>query len=534
MADAPGLWTPLRQPIFRWLWLATLVSNIGTWMQDVGASWLMTSLAPGPLWVAMVQVATTLPVLLLSIPSGALADIVDRRGLLLRTQALMAATAAALGILTLTHAMSASMLLALTFVIGAGGAVSAPAFQAIVPDLVPRPELNSAISLGSMGFHAARAIGPALGGALVAAAGPGLNFLLNAVSFFATMIVLFSWSGSAHESDLPPEELIGAMRAGLRYARHAPALHAVIARGASFTFGASVVWALLPLVARSELHLSAQGYGVLLGSMGAGAVVGALLLPRLHGRLSPNGILAFAAVVSALACFGLAHVASPSWVALVLIPAGTAWIATTTTVNACAQNSVPGWVRARALSLNLLGIFGGIAVGSAVWGWLAGIVGVPLAIDAAGASLLASLALGAFVRLPDAGALDLRPAPLEWTSGFVEEPHPEQGPVLVTVEYFVNPADARAFAAAMVPLRRIRRRDAAIRWALWEDPAQPGRFLESFVVVSWLEHLRQHERVTKADRDVQAVALAYHVGGEPPKVTHYIHARIEEPARFSR
>ena len=400
--SAPGgLWTPLRHAIFRGLWMATVVSNVGTWMQDVGASWLMTSLAPTPLWVAMVQVATTLPVLLLAIPSGALADIVDRRKLLLGTQTAMALTACVLGGLTLHGTISPVVLLLLTFVIGAGSALTGPAFQAIVPDLVPRRELLSAISLNSMGFHLSRAIGPALGGAVVAVAGSGPNFLLNGISFLGTLVVLVRWQAPARESLLPPEDLLGAMRAGLRYARHEPALHAVMARGAVFTFGASVVWALLPLVARHELGLGPQGYGLLLGSMGFGAVIGALLLSRLRGRVSPDWILGVASLVSAAACFGLAHVASPLWLSVVLVPAGAAWIGAASTVNACAQNSVPGWVRARALSLNLLCIFGGIAAGSAAWGWLAGVVGVPLALDAAAGSLVVGLAVGIVVRLPD-------------------------------------------------------------------------------------------------------------------------------------
>jgi len=523
-----GLWTPLRRSLFRWLWIATIVSNVGTWMQDVGASWLMTSLAPAPLWVAMVQVATTLPVLLLSIPAGALADIVDRRKLLLGTQAAMVLTACALGAVTLRSAMSPSLLLLLTFVIGAGSALTGPAFQAIVPDLVPRRELLSAISLNSMGFHLARAIGPALGGVVVAATGPGFNFLLNGVSFLGTMIVLWGWNAPRRESLLPPEDLLSAMRAGLRYARHAPALHAVMARGAVFTFGASVVWALLPLVARHQLRLGPQGYGLLLGSMGFGAVIGALILPRIREHLAPDRILGVASLVSAATCFGLAHVASPLWLGVLLVPAGAAWIGAASTVNACAQSSVPSWVRARALSLNLLCIFGGVAFGSVAWGWLAGVVGVPVALDTAAGSLVVGLTVGIFVRLPDGRPLDLRPAPSEWTSDFVADPAPDDGPVLVTIEYRVDPGRGRAFERAMGDLRRVRRRDGAIRWGLWADPATPGRFLESFVVGSWIEHMRQHERVTKADRELQAVAQAFHLDPKPPVVTHYIHARMDE------
>ncbi len=523
-APAPTLWTPLAHTLFRWLWIATVVSNIGTWMQDVGASWLMTSLAPSPLWVAMVQVATTLPVLLLSIPAGALADVVDRRKLLLTTQTAMVVTALALAAITMAGSMTPAMLLVLTFLIGTGGALTAPAFQAIVPDVVPRAELLSAISLNAMGFHLSRAIGPALGGIVVAAVGPGFNFLLNAASFLGTIVVLWRWHSEERESLLPPEDLRGAMRAGLRYARHAPALHAVMARGAAFTFGASVVWALLPLLAREQLHLGPHGYGLLLGSMGLGSVGGALILPKIRNRVTPDSIVIAASLVFALSCFAIAHVTKPLAVGLLLLPAGVAWIAAASTVNVSAQNSVPAWVRARALSLNLLCIFGGIATGSMCWGWLAGRVGVPFALDAAAVSLVGSLAVGRFVRLPDAGPIDLRPAPTAWVSDFAEEPSPNDGPVLVTIEYRIDPANTRAFVRSMASLRRIRRRDGAIRWALWSDPAHPGSYLESFVVASWIEHMRQHERMTKADRELQAVATAFHLGPGAPLVMHRIHA----------
>lgn len=245
-------------------------------------------------------------------------------------------------------------------------------------------------------------------------------------------------------------------------------------------------------------------------------------------HLTPDRILVGASVVSAGTCFGLAHVASPLWLGALLVPAGAAWIGATSTVNACAQSSVPSWVRARALSLNLLCIFGGVAFGSMAWGWLAGVVGVPMALDAAAASLVVGLTVDIFVRLPDGRPLDLRPAPSQWTSDFVADPAPDDGPVLVTIEYRVDPERGRAFERAMGDLRRVRRRDGAIRWGLWADPAAPGRFLESFVVGSWIEHMRQHERVTNADRELQAVAQAFHLGPKPLVVKHYIHARMDE------
>src|SRR2546426_7243532 len=296
-----SVWSPLRNPLFRTLWLATVVSNIGTWMHNVAAAWLMTSLAPSPTMVALVQAATSLPVFLVALPAGAIADLVDRRRLLLLTQGWMLLAAGGLGALTLMGASTPWLLLTLTFALGLGAAMNAPAWQAIIPELITGSEVRAAVTLNGVGYNLARAVGPALGGLTVGALGSGAVFILNALSFLGVMVVLYGWKRPVGEHALPAEDAFGAMRSGIRYIRYAPALRAVLSRTAVFIFGGSALWALLPLVARQELALNATGYGVLLGCLGAGAVIGAALLPQIQRRLSTDLFLAGATLLFAFA-----------------------------------------------------------------------------------------------------------------------------------------------------------------------------------------------------------------------------------------
>ena len=311
-------WKPLRQPLFRALWIAAAISNIGTLMQNVGAAWLMTSLAASPLMVALVQTATTLPVFMLALPAGALADVVDRRRVLLFTQGWMLAAAAGLGLLTLLGATTPQVLLALTFILGLGAAMNAPAWQAIVPELVDRAELPAAVALNSVGFNLARAVGPALGGLVVGAAGAGVVFLLNAASFLGVIVVLFYWERPSRKSLLPAERILGAIRTGMRYVRHTPVLRAVLLRAGAFALFGKALLALLPLLARNELGLGAVGYGVLLGAFGAGAIVGAAVLPKMRQRISVDllahgAIAVFAAVVIVVAYLATSASFVGSW-----------------------------------------------------------------------------------------------------------------------------------------------------------------------------------------------------------------------------
>jgi MFS family permease len=334
-------WSPLQHPFFRALWLASVVSNIGTWMQNVGAAWLMTSLTPSPILVALVQAVTSLPVFFAALPAGALADVVDRRRLLLWTQGWMLVAAAMLGVLTLIGRTSPGALLALTFALGLGAAMNAPAWQAIIQELVPLPELPAAVALNSVGFNLARAVGPALGGLVVATAGTGAVFLLNAASFLGVMVVLSRWQRAPRESELPAEHVLGAMQAGMRYVRYAPALQALLVRAGVFILGGSALWALLPLLAQNQLGLDAGGYGVLLGCLGAGAVAGAVLLPRARQRVSADLLVASATVLFAAVMLTLAFLHHIVLLCAAMGMAGVAWMMLTSTFNVAAQTVVP-------------------------------------------------------------------------------------------------------------------------------------------------------------------------------------------------
>jgi MFS family permease len=521
-------WAPFQRPMFRALWTASLASNLGTWIQNVGAAWLMTSLAPEPLIVSLVQVASSLPFFLLAIPAGALADVVDRRRLTLWALGWLTAVTALLAGLAFADLSGPGALLTFTFAIGVGSALLGPALAAIIPDLVPRNEIQSAVSLNGISMNVARAAGPAIGGLVVAAAGVGATFALNAASFLAVWVVLHRWRPAPLDRKLPPEDLLGAMRAGVRYVRHSPALHTVLARTGTFVLPASAVWALLPLYARDELGLGAAGYGVLLGFFGAGAVICGLFLPRLRSRFGVERVVTAAAFGFAGSQLALGRFPSFAAAAASLLVAGACWLSTFSTLTAVAQMSLPSWVRARGLATHMLVLFGGLAAGSAAWGAIAGAIGVPRSFELAALAIVFGRVVSWRRVLRDEAGPDLAPAPRWPDPEIVRTFAPDRGPALVTVEYQIDPADAEPFAHAMRALRSIRLRDGAIRWGLWDDVAQSGRFLESFVVESWLEHLRQHERITAADRAVQAIAHAFHRGSDPPRVRHFVRDPIPD------
>jgi MFS family permease len=491
-------------------------------MHNVGAEWLMTTLAPTPFVVALMQTAETAPTFLLALPAGALADIVDRRRLLLFSQAWMLVAAVGLAGVTLAGVTTPSVLLVLTFALGLGSAMNAPAWQAIVPELVPRRELTSAVSLNSVAFNIARAVGPALGGIIVAAAGPWAVFLLNSCSFVGVIFVLYRWRREKVESISPTERVAGAMRAGLRYARHAPELKSVLVRTGVFALCASALWAMMPLVARMELKLNALQYGVLLGCLGAGAVLGAFAIGWARRNVSTNLLVVLGTLLFSVATAGLGYLTNYVLLCVALLLGGVAWMTVMSSFNVSAQTVVPEWVRARALALYLLVFFGSLAAGAATWGAVAERVGLGPTLFTAAAAMLVGLAATPFFPLRGGEGLDLAPS-LHWTDPtFVDEPHPEHGPVLVTVEYVIDPARAGEFGRAMQDMKRILRRDGATRWGLFADAARPGHYLETFLVESWAEHMRQHARVTNEDRAVQARIRSFHIGDAPPVVTHLL------------
>jgi len=519
-------WTPLRHSIYRWLWIASVASNIGTWLQSVGASWLMTTLSTSAFLVAFVQAATSLPMFLLSLPAGALADVLDRRRILIVTQIWMTVAATALGVMTLMGKVTPWWLLVFTFLLGLGAALNGPPWQAIVPELVPREDLASAITLQSIGFNIARAAGPAIGGLLVASAGPGWTFLLNAVSFLGVVVVLFLWRRPSVESMLPAERFFGAMRTGLRYVRHAPEVIAPIVRGSVFVLCASSLWALLPIVARIDLKQGPGGYGVLLTALGVGAVAAAMVLPRLKRNNSTDLVVAVATLVFAGSTVVLALVHSFPVVCLALLLAGGAWLSHLSSLNVAVQTVVPSWVSGRALSVYMLIFYAGLTAGSALWGAVADHAGVAEALLISVAGMIIGLLFTLRFHLKSGEGLNLSPS-RQWPTLIVHHDlEPERGPVLITVEYEIDSARSAEFASAMDEVRRIRRRDGALQWGLFTDAAMPGRFTEVFLMKSWLEYLRQRERATVSDRDYVEKVRVFHQGPGGPVVRRLIAAPV--------
>ncbi len=518
---ANSLLAPLALPAFRAIWAANIVSNVGTLMQSVGAAWLMTGLTSSTTLVGLVQTASTLPVFLVGLLAGALADLADRKSLLFWSQAWMLIMAALLGLLTLGGYASPWVLLGLTFSLGLGGAISLPAWQATVQDIVPRVWVASAVALNSISFNVARAVGPALGGFVVAAFGAAFAFFANAASFLAVLAALAFWKKPPVAASRLTEDVFGAIRAGFRYLLHAPRLQAPIIRAIAFNLCAAAVWPLLPLFARDVLKTSATGYGLLLGAFGLGSITSAMVLPKLRSRFALDRILGMGAVLGGLAFFGLSLCTHPLAAGALLFFAGAAWVGVLVNFNVAVQTSVPDWVRGRALAFYLLAFQGVLAFDGALWGWLAGVIGTPECFAVAGAGLIAGLALIRFFPLVIDETIDLRPSS-HWPEAHADlQADLDDGPVLVTIEYTVATENFERFRLVMHQIRERRLRDGARRWRLYQDAQQVERFLELFRLDSWGEHLRQHERTTMADKEVEAVALQLHRGPGRPKVTHY-------------
>jgi MFS family permease len=519
----------LREPVFRSFWVASLASNAGLWMTNVAAGWLMTDLSPSSTLVALVQTATYLPMFLVGLLAGALADVADRRRILLAAQGTLAITAAVMGTLTLQGAITPALLLALTFVIGFGTALLQPTWQAIIPDTVRREMVPSAVALNAASLNVARAAGPALGGLIIAVAATGWVFLAGAWLSIGLLVALFRWQQRREEPHAPAERVAGAVRAGGRYIRHSPALKAVLARTFLFTIFASSVWALLPLVARSRLGLDAAGYGGLLACLGMGAASGAAFLPTLRHRVSLDALVAAASVAYALVLVALAYLAVVPLVAAALVLGGFAWVAVLANFTTATTTSSPAWVRARAMGVYLLSLQGGLALGSVVWGALAGSVGLSTTLFAAAMGLGVTLPAALRWRVSGTQDLDLSPRPRRNDLNLVWEPDLEAGPVLVLVEYLVDPEEAGAFLGAVRALGGIRRRDGASTWGIYRDSTNPARYLESFEIESWAEYLRQRERLTVADVATQERVRGFHRGDEPPRVLRFIDPQDVRP-----
>jgi len=530
LAREPSPWDPLKNRLFRALWMATIASNMGTWMQEVASGWLMTSLDPKPLLVALVQAATTLPMFLLALPAGALADVIDKRVYLLATQTWMAVSALIMGVITLRGHMTPELLLAFTFLLGLGTAMNSPAWHSVTPEVVGREQLAAAVTLNGLAINVARAVGPALGGLVVVASGPGAAFVINAISFLGVVLTLYAWRRRSARNTAPAERFFSAMRVGVQHVRHSPLMRCVLVRAGTFVFGSSCLWALLPLLVKDYLHRGPRSYGVLIALFGAGAVLGAtVVLPRLRRRLSLNPLVSLAWAV-----FGLVQVALvTSWFAVTcaaMLLGGMAWLCILANLHFSAQAVAPAWVRARAMSVYLLVFFGTATLGSVVWGLIADSIGIGPTMVGSGAMLLVGLLLTGWTFPLSAGeGVNLSPT-RHWP-----EPHvvgdyrPEHGPVLVTVDYRIDPANAEAFRAAMDKLRVLRLQHGVLRWGLFVDLADPSRYQEVYLEESWGAHLRQHERVTAHEEALGREAYQYHLGPGDAPVKHFVYTESAFP-----
>ena len=521
-SSTAGVWRPLRRETFRNLLIADIFSDVGTFMQSVGAAWLMVSLNAGPMYVALTQTASALPFFLFALPAGALGDICDRRKLILFTEIWMALVAIALAVLVITGFISPWLLLILTFALSAGDAFETPTWRAVLPELVPKEDLEAASALNGIEFNLARATGPGLAGLIIAAFGVGTVFVVNAMSFIGVILVVARWKRPHRKRTAPAERIIGATMAALRYVRYSAAIRALTIRAGAVMFFASALLALLPTVAHNVSD-SPIAFGLLLGCFGSGAVLGAFILQPARNRWSTETVASAGVVILGLATIVVSILRALPALCVVMLIGGAAWIIFISLVTALVQKLAPDWVRARVLAVFMLVFQGAMAAGSALWGAVGQHVSVPASLIWAGLGAIATTGLGLLWRLPDT-TVDVTPWN-HWRMPVVAaglEFELESGPVLVTVEYVVDRAHASDFLKAIHRYERVRRRDGASRWGIYRDTEHPDEYVEAFIVPSWAEHLRQHERLTRADRTLEERIGSYTLG--EPKVRHLIYA----------
>ena len=533
LADAPAL-APLKERTFRMLWLAWLAANLTMWMNDVAAAWLMTTLTTSPVMVALVQTASTLPVFLLGIPSGAMADILDRRRYFAATQLWVALVALVLAGLALADALTAPLLLALTFVNGIGLAMRWPVFAAIVPEVVPRAQLGPAIALNGIAMNLSRVIGPVLAGALLAAFDEALVFVLNAVLAGVAVALILTWRTQPKTSALPGERFVGAMRVGLNFALQSPRLKTVLLRVFLFFLQSTALLALLPLVARDMHGGGPATFTVMLACLGFGAVVAALYFPRWRARYSRNQFVLVGTVAQAVLAVLVVYV-HELWVALpAMALVGMAWISVANSLTMSAQLALPDWIRARGMAIYQMALMGGASAGSLLWGQMASWTTVPTAVAAASAfGLCVVLALRG-LSLEVSAPPDFTPQSFGGGLEPALDVADADGPVMVTVEYLIDPARAAAFADVMQRTRRARLRQGALSWGLFRDAAQPGRVIEYFVDENWVEHQRRLERFSAFDAGLREERLAFHLSEEAPRVKRYIGQSLDALGDFGK
>jgi MFS family permease len=523
--------TPFKYRIFLALWLASLCSNFGGLIQSVGASWLMTSLSPTADVVALVQASTVLPYMLFCLAAGAASDVLDRRILMLSAQILALAVSVLLTVFTFTGIMTPWLLLTFTFLVGCGNAIYGPAWQSSVGEVVPRAELPQAVALNSLGFNIARTVGPAIGGLIVAASGSQAAFLINSISYLGLIIVLFSWKRPVEQRPFPRESIPSAMMAGLRYVALSPSIQSVLIRAVVFGMAASSIWALMPLVARDLIQGGPTIYGLLLGAFGVGAVLSALSSTRLRAAFTTGQIVTIATLLFSAGSIIAAFSASLPLTMIGMVMCGGGWVLALSTFNISVQLSVPRWVVGRSVAIYQTVTFGGMALGSWLWGLTAHHFGLVFSLALAGGVLAASILLGRIWPMPSIAGENLDPRLPDSAMPTLDQGIPyREGHVVLTIEYRIAREDAPQFAAAMRKLAQVRQRNGARRWSLMVDVTDPELWIERFQYPTWTEYLRQRHRGTVSDRAVWDHARTFHRGEERPKVRRLIAQSVEDIA----
>lgn len=526
-------WSPLRNSVYRGMWLGSVASNIGTTMNDTAAVWTMTTMTSSPFLVSLMQTMSSLPLFLLALPAGALADLVDRRRLILLAQTGALLTAVGMAALAWTGTLTQTLLLLATFQLGVAAAFTMPAWQALIPEVVGRDQLSSAIALNGVGFNIARSLGPIVGGLLLGALGPAPVFALNALSFVAVILAMSTGKYIATPRSAQREQMLGAMAAAIRYARHAQAMQAVLCRGGIHMFAAVATVVLLPVIVHSR-EWTASDFGVLMGCYGAGAIVMALFfLPRLRARYTFDHVLLGSSIAAAITTSIVALVPGKMLMGVVLVFAGAAWITGMNTFSVASQSAFPNWVRARSSAIYLVVMQGAFALGAITWGQLTSHLHAPVTLGIAAGCLLISALLTRLVPISHVEKLNLAPSGHWLPHTTFTEPAPTDGPVLITIEYHIDPKEAPAFKAAMVHLRETRLRDGAFRCSLFADLEDPTHYRETFLVGSWAEHMRQHERATVEDQRIEEAVQKFHRAPEPPRVKHLLMVNLREQSHPS-
>lgn len=518
-----GAWAPFRNPLFRALWLATLCSNLGTWIHEVSSSWMMTELEPDPWMVSLVQVATTAPMFILALPAGALADVVDRRRWLLMTQGWMMLTALTMALLAFWGVLEARGLLIGTAILSIGSALNSPAWHSVLPSIVSRQNLPAAVNLNGLAISLARAMGPGVAGLLLMRLSPAWGFALNTVSFAGILVVLWTWRPKQKQPRVRAERFFSALRVGLQHVRHSPRMRHVLIRTGLFVFGSSALWALLPLLVRQTYNLQAYHFGMMVALFGAGAAAySASWLPRIRSRISLNGVVDLHWTLFALIMVGLSQASGNALPFALMFLGGCCWIGILSSLHYSVQSIAPAWVRARALSVYLLCYFASASGGAALWGKLASFYHLREALLWAGLTLALSCLSSLKCPVQSGEDLDLNPSH-HWPDPDLKmHLEPEQGPVLVTVEYKVRLDEAEEFRQAMQGLKEQRLQNGVLRWGLFVDIEDPELYREVYLEETWEAHLRQHERVTTYELELARKAYAFHRGEESPRVQHLL------------